>query len=192
VWKIWRNCLPDCKRCWTGRSSHIRAGKGANWLTLQYHCCENLKTCTAHLYIEAVVWCFWRFYNLHIINCKLLSVLAFLLRYRDESTVSQFNISATTLSQASSGIYHQSSLLLLWEQIYPTRHDPNSNSWNLLGLYLHLAGELSEANWTLFASSRLRKVHGSVWTEEQDSVGNSTYARHNMEPLCCKGDGCKL
>jgi hypothetical protein len=55
-----------------------------------------------------------------------------------------------------------------------------------------LAGELSEANWAMFASSRSRKVHGSIWTEEQDSVGNSTCTRHNMQPLCWKGDGCEL
>ena len=55
-----------------------------------------------------------------------------------------------------------------------------------------MAGELSEANWALFASSHLRKVHGSIRTEEQDSGGNSTYTRHNMQPLYCKGDGCKL
>jgi hypothetical protein len=137
------------------------------------------------------VWCVWRFGNLHV-KSKLLSVLAFLLRYRDESAFPQFKNSATTLSQAGNGIYQQISLFQLWEQIYPTRHDLNSNSWELLGVYLHLADELSEANWALFAPSRLRKVHGSVRTEEQDSVGNSTYTRHNMRPPCCKGDGCKL
>jgi len=103
-----------------------------------------------------------------------------------------FNISATTLSQAGSGIYQQTSLFLLWEQIYPIRHDLSSNSWELLGVYLHLAGELCEASWALFASSCLRKVHGSIQTEEQDSVGNSTYTRHNMQPPCCKGDGCNF
>jgi len=84
------------------------------------------------------------------------------------------------------------SLFLLCEQIHPTRHDLNSNSWELLRVYLHLAGKLSEANWALFATSRLRKVHGSIQTEEQDSVGNSTYTRHNIQSPCCKGDRCKL
>lgn len=55
-----------------------------------------------------------------------------------------------------------------------------------------MAGELSEAHWALFASSHLRKVHGSFRTEEQDSVGNSTYTRHDMQLPCCKGDGCQL
>ena len=117
-----------------------------------------------------------RFERLQIKKAKLLSSLSFLLWCRDQNTIHHFlQLRHYIQLQAASRIYSHISFCLLRKRIHPSRMELESTSWELLEIHLHLAGALSELDWTLTDRLSFKKA---------SSIGENSKTRQCNKFLC--------